>query len=546
MAWILGVAIIAHLLYSELGFNPTDDGFTLAYARRLLDGQIPHRDFIIIRPALSPALHIPEILLGGQFTYWLSRFVFFLQCACIAWFMTLFVNRALCPLIRLRSVDRCVFAIIAFAFCCHSFPAMAWHTIDGLFFCALAFYLYSLSSVRARPIAYLLLGLAYLCKQSFIFVAPGALLLFGDWRNYRNIIAAVLPGILYIAMLGLFGGISDGMQQLLSQTGILDAGVRAYFHRRMLLGVLIGITVTSLMYSKSQYGYPRTDNPVRLFVGCTLVAAMFILATVSLFTGGIFLFSYVLFGIVIGVLIYFVLECGHKRSREIKTGMVVGLLAWCVSLSIGYNTPVLGSGILLVFLFALLHERLVSFSLTHFEEKLKSRWLSAVGVLSAIIVISAFHHVRTHQIYLDRPASELTAQLGDILPGGRLIRTNSNTLAFLSDLDLAIDKVVDRGFEYAIIPDVAAHWAVSKQKNPLPIDWAQEIELNKPELFRRVSQAIEARRHEKMVIVQKLDPTALQRGFFPLMEDKSFHAIVAYVKANLQVVEDTKFFEIYR
>jgi hypothetical protein len=44
------VAAAAHLLYSSLGLNPTDDGFTLAYARRILDGQIPHRDFVIIRP----------------------------------------------------------------------------------------------------------------------------------------------------------------------------------------------------------------------------------------------------------------------------------------------------------------------------------------------------------------------------------------------------------------------------------------------------------------------------------------------------------------
>src|SRR3990172_49476 len=89
---LLALTIAVHLIFSPLGFNPTDDGFTLAYSRRLLEGEVPHRDFIIIRPALSPLLHVREVWLGGDHTYWISRLVFWLQLAVISFLWTLLIK----------------------------------------------------------------------------------------------------------------------------------------------------------------------------------------------------------------------------------------------------------------------------------------------------------------------------------------------------------------------------------------------------------------------------------------------------------------------
>ena len=79
LLFLLAVPLAAHLLFSWIGFNPTDDGFTLAYSRRLLEGQVPHRDFILLRPALSPLLHVPVVALGEAYTFWLSRLVVLFQ-----------------------------------------------------------------------------------------------------------------------------------------------------------------------------------------------------------------------------------------------------------------------------------------------------------------------------------------------------------------------------------------------------------------------------------------------------------------------------------
>src|SRR3954470_20794631 len=86
IAFLLIVPTVAHLLFSWRGFAPVDDGFTLAYSRRILEGQVPHRDFIIIRPFVSPLIHTPFVLLGGDYTYWASRFFVWFQFACISFF----------------------------------------------------------------------------------------------------------------------------------------------------------------------------------------------------------------------------------------------------------------------------------------------------------------------------------------------------------------------------------------------------------------------------------------------------------------------------
>ena len=85
VAFVLLASTLSHLLFSQLGFNPTDDGFILAGSRRILDGQVPHRDFISIRTAGSHFIHAPFVLFGGDYVFWISRYFVWFQFACIAW-----------------------------------------------------------------------------------------------------------------------------------------------------------------------------------------------------------------------------------------------------------------------------------------------------------------------------------------------------------------------------------------------------------------------------------------------------------------------------
>ena len=77
--------LACHLGFSWIGFNPTDDGWMQAVARRMANVEFPHRDFIFVRPALSAVLQIPLVWLGGDYTIWLSRLWGWLTIGGIAW-----------------------------------------------------------------------------------------------------------------------------------------------------------------------------------------------------------------------------------------------------------------------------------------------------------------------------------------------------------------------------------------------------------------------------------------------------------------------------
>src|SRR5437588_3652836 len=183
LLFLVLVPLCAHFMFSWMGFTPTDEGFTLAYSRRILDGQVPHRDFIIIRPFVSPLIHVPFVWLGGASTFWLSRLFVWFQLASISLLWVLIIDRLTQR--SLKGVQLFSIALLCFAVTILFKHVTYWHTIDGLFFAAIAFTCTITRSPRTKMIGYLLIGVAPLCKQSFVFLIPLSLLILNDWRRVR-------------------------------------------------------------------------------------------------------------------------------------------------------------------------------------------------------------------------------------------------------------------------------------------------------------------------------------------------------------------------
>src|SRR5688572_4522327 len=61
-AWPILIGVVIFAAFGRYGFNPTDEGFVNGVAYRVLNGEIPHRDFIWGRPVGSAYLHAPELL----------------------------------------------------------------------------------------------------------------------------------------------------------------------------------------------------------------------------------------------------------------------------------------------------------------------------------------------------------------------------------------------------------------------------------------------------------------------------------------------------
>lgn len=516
--WVCAFAVSAHLLYSQLGFNPTDDGFTLTNLRRTLDGQVTHHDFIIIRPFLSPLVHVPEVILGGNLTYWFSRFIFFLQCAGIAWLGTGLVAKGF--RITLKTSERSVIALMSFVLCCHSFPPMAWHTIDGLLLCVLGLYIREKPTRYARALGYFLLSLAYLCKPSFAIVPPAALILSGDWKSWKLVAMAILPGVFYLIYVTLAGAFDDALQQLLSQANLLRYSVKAYLNFYVFMGTTCGLVSGSLLMSVSHERWPRAQRH-RDIVTMMFHLAVFTGALLSLVTNKVGPFSFVLFGMVGGSQVYSILEANATGIQIITVGSLVVLLAWAASLSVGYNSPALASGPLFTFL-----------TIANFPDVQlgHTRHRQTVLMLAVILMALSVNYARTRYIYRDRSASELTAAVSGTIPGATLILTNPNTAAFPAHLEMAIHMVDTRTSCYTIVPEIASRWVQSVDSKPPRIDWIQGVELSNPELFCRVVDAIEKQRSHTVSLVQNTNAGPLQSGFVPLDNTDGDLPVVAYVK----------------
>src|SRR5256714_8305671 len=340
--FVIVVAVTCHFCFSWMGFTPTDEGFTLAHSRRLLDGQVPHRDFIIIRPFFSPLIHVPEVWLGGASTLWLSRFVVWFQFASLAAAWMLVSDRLTNSSLSLPAAGFC--GLICFAATVHTKHLTAWHTIDGLFFLFVGLAFCIRSKTPAKLAGYFLLGLAPLCKQGFVFVVPSALVLLSDWRSIKYWCAGLLPGFLYVPYLLSTGGFSDAMTQLTSHSEFLSTGILSYCQPRVLLSAIIGFGAAYLINNAAGNGVRRWSGLMILYV------APFAGTTISLALGTMISYAFFLFGLCLGIAAYW--AAFRQDSPAEKRVLLLALLAaWTASISGGYNSPALGAGALLVAVF---------------------------------------------------------------------------------------------------------------------------------------------------------------------------------------------------
>ena len=537
----MGVPTVAHLLFSWMGYTPTDDGFTLAYSRRILEGQVPHRDFIIIRPFLSPLIHTPFVLFGGEYTFWISRLFVWFQFACISWAWVAVINRVFDNPFGLAMT--LFLALVGFAASVTLFPLMAWHTIDGVFFASLGVWL--LATRRhavGRGGGYFLIAAAYLCKQSFLFMAPLSLLILGEWREKKYWAAIAAPGAAYGVYLLATGALDEAIAQGTAQTGLFSVGVLSYLNYGVALGVVAGF-VASAFLNPGRSIHRRLD-PVLPYAGAFVllfVPAGFVAA--GLYTANISTISYGVFGMLAGAALQLSLAAWRKRADggqgtdekdRLRVAALILVLSWSASLSFGANSPLLGLGPLILALAAFAYSA---------RRRPDPRFLRGALVVAGVLVLVCFGIARPTYIYNEDPYPNLTESLGGVLPGGRMIYTNPTTHAFMSDLDRTVDQVSGSGKKYAIIPDVPGYWVKAEQSNPLPIDWLFPVELADADLVDRVVEDLEAGRGETVVIVQKVDAFVLQDELLPL--DKRDYPVVRHVRENYDKTGETEYFETY-
>lgn len=526
--------LLCHLLLSPLGFSPTDDGFTLAYSRRLLNLQIPHLDFISIRPVLSPLLHVPDLLFSKDYVFLISRGIVWFEVATATWLWSRATFRHI-P--SVGELERFFVTLLAFHCSLSVFVLTAWHTIDGLLFAAIGVYLLHALPQSRGWLAFVCFGLAILCKQSFVFAPFLIILILKEYRSWRNIVGVVSPVAAYALIIGSAGGFADLIIQISSHTDLSAVAIKPFLNREFGIGLALSaiVALASLVRCDNQESVVYS---LRFFIFSVApaLAYLFCLATCTF----LFEFSRFLFGIVCGSLILMSCFPGFRSSNlRVATG-VASLFAWSSSLSLGSNWTVLASGSMIICLFAYGVDREPKEAVPDAGRFAVVKVIATAAV--SLVALTCFISARQRVIYRDLPSSQLVASLDDILPGGRGIRTNQRTAMFLTELRDLSRVSRSLGRTYVVVPDCAGWWVASEQQNVLPIDWPQDRELSEDELAIRVIRVLDSLRESNDVLVQKIRGRSLVHAQAPIPEAR----LVSHVRRNYRKVHDGLYFEVYQ
>jgi len=515
------IAAACHYLFSWIGFNPTDDGFVLSASRRILGGEIPHISFLSLRPPGSSYLHAPEVKYGGDHVFMISRLVFWVQSAIIAWIWVAIADKLVNMKINIG--NRFMLALIVFIFNVHSFPAMAWTTLDGLFFATLGLWMITHFNKNANQVGYILLGCAALCKQNFLILIPGVFIMMGHFKRPYYILDALTPVIVYSLLMWRNDAINMMMEQVFSRKEIVETGIIAYVTEpAFYAGLILPIAIKLL---RTRYkGLLKNIDFILVFALILLGAASLYL---NVFTGD---FSFALFGFLNGYLIVHV-----TRKGVIVFNSLVLLIAWTVSISLGYNTPALASGILIAALLAINYDREL------FDMQRQVKYPIAIVVIA--LLMFCFGHSRTHHAYKETLAKDMTYDLGDVMAGAQGIKTNELVYRSIKEID---SLQAEYAGELAVVPDYSAWWVTAPHINPLNMDWPNMSELDNPSMQIPFTDHLLSKQGNIVIAVQKYRASELAYGLHPLEDEEIQFPVIRIVEEHFRQFDETSFFLLYR
>lgn len=464
---------------AHLGLNAMDEGLMAAYGRRILDGQVPHRDFISPRPVVSALLHLPDFVVPLPL-YLAGRLDGIVEVVAFSWLIAWFVFRS--PPWEWGPV-RTLAAGAATLINLHTFGETAWYTFDGLLFVAAALLMVQTGLARDSRrwvlAGLLFAGLATTTKQSFV---PASILILAwlawAWRvldrrtRLRRLAAAagvaVLPITLYLAIISAFGGLSDAIAQLtggrvvwgrplFEMVGLVHGSVfgRPLFHGHFPWEV--AVAALALLVAR------RLSAPWRLrtALGAVVVGLTMRLALHQDLTWATSWSLEVMWALALVVIV----RIAFERDIDFQAVAVLAL-GWMAMLSWGYELPALVAG-----------SMCLAVAIWAFNDAPASgleprQWVALGSVVAAgVFAFVAVKEIdaRRAEPYYDRPASQLTTSVGDVDQDFSGIDTSPAVADYFHGLKRCLARYPAK--QVAILPDNPGVYAAMNLDNPFPIDW---------------------------------------------------------------------------
>jgi hypothetical protein len=570
LVFILSSTILVFMNYAgSEGLNPTDDGVILAQSWRILQGQIPHLDFVSIRPVGSGVLHTIHFALPFPLEMSARYFVLF-QFFIVAFSWVQFFRLKSNFKHELPLVYQLSILLMAWIFGTYNYNLFSWTTIDAVFWSSLGFYFCERAFHTQRKWLGLAVGLfafsmAGLSRQSFLIITAigwlWTLLRLYHRKSWKNMIISagigISPFIIYALVILTHNAGKAFIIQITGETSFYDTAINTFwqgFKSHEIRWLTWGILLFSLIFGIIRRVSPKTRA---FFAALPAIRMVFVLETGLVIYFFYRIFDYFLsqsldiyslpfiaFWILINMLALLI-SVQENRLRDCLPAWFALLVAWVSSISLGCNSP--------VFSFAILFVAIIWVYLKKYQDVilLKQTWiqiiLPALTLILSIITIKSQFEVN----YRDLGKSTHTHFLSEINPDYGRISTNEYTFKYLNEIDSLIKRYeTDKG-KICFVPDNAIIYPVYRLKNPLPLDWGQIGEMPLQELSEPLNmndpynKTVQWKLDERVIFfVQKVNVKTMSNGFEPLKEWKYPYLKILHEQATL--IGETEFFKIYQ
>jgi hypothetical protein len=511
---------------STEGFNPSDDGVILAQSYRIANGEVPHRDFISIRPAGSGIMHMVHNIsplpleLSARWLTWfeyLASAILLTALLTGSWFRGM--RRARYALISAGSV------VVMFVLNQNHYNLFPWTTIDSLFWFSLALYAWfrlKKANMGKRMGWQVLLIFAAscsaLCRQTFVI--PAFLLIVrmalwelkrgeGGWRMEAlrllpSLVTGLLPGWLYAGMLTFTGAWPDFFQQMTGRTEFWQTGILRFadsFWQVPLPFFFLGAVIAGLVRVwRTEAGLDVQGVGIFILAlkSLSLLVKIILVFLVFLKPGWLFAISLTFFWLLVLDLFLLYVHDGRVPDWTRPVWWIL-LAAWTSSISLGDNAPVFALGWLAGA--AILLQ--VKDYYDRFYRKVKV-WQIVLPVVLTALLLAVSLNVQRQVNYRDLPAKMLTRSGGDIFPGLKGIGLSEEMADYLGEIKRLYEDFGSPAGRFAVWPNNALIYALLDSPNPFPLDWMQAAEFAGSE--RRLEEAVS-------LVIREKDPVVLVENF---------------------------------
>lgn len=503
------VLILVNLLFGipqGEGFNPSDDGVILGQSFRLLAGQIPHLDFISIRPAGSALFHALSFfspLPLEMSARWITLLQYLIYSFLWAWMLVKSMPQNSDSTFWIISMSVLIFVLNQ-----NYYNLFPWTTIDALFFFSLGFFIFwnwkgvRLSKTESWMRFFLIFffsGYAALCRQSFALpVLVLAFVVFIEslhLKKIRPLVSSLICGLFPYWLYGyilikneafkLFLDQMTGRTELW-QTGIVRFGQEFWESPVLILYILLIVSFLLFRFVNSPVlktkSFMKSINlGVLLLLGTTLI----LIILVFLRPENLFSYSFIFFWLLLVLLIVkgFLPKQGMILHR---LSLWVLFVAWTSSISLGDNAPVFFMGVLAGALILTIMSWMTAGTWLPLKFAIARR---AVLLISAFLILGLGIFGQKSSNYRDLDSGKLHFIMELEYPGMGKIRTNPRTYEYMKEIRRIYTGLDQPEGRFVVLPNASLIYPLLNSHNPMPLDWMQGPEFvgQEEDLLKRLS-----------------------------------------------------------